>query len=81
MADKNWQVAVGSSGKLILAILAVVAITVLLMTHSIAESGGVGLLGLIVGYIVGNGVTAAGGKPVASILEARPTDVDGSPRP
>ena len=39
-----------------LALAAMVMLTVLMATHSIATEAGTGLLGSIVGYIIGNGI-------------------------
>ena len=44
--------------KAIIAALALICVTILLMSHSIAPEAGFGLMGTIVGYAVGNGIAA-----------------------
>lgn len=54
--------------KAFLVLVAMVCITVLMATHTIDQSAGTGLLGSMIGYAVGNGIAARGGKPVEPIL-------------
>lgn len=60
--------------KLVLAIVFIVAVTVLLMTGHLDTTVGASLLTFIAGYIFGNGVAAATGKPVQPIVGTRPTE-------
>lgn len=54
--------------KFYIVILALVCITVLMVTNTIDSDAGLGLLGLIVGYGVGNGIAARQGDPVEPII-------------
>lgn len=54
--------------KALIALVALVCITVLLMTDSIGQDAGTGLAGMIVGYAVGNGIAAKNGDPVQPII-------------
>jgi hypothetical protein len=45
-----------------------VCITILMITNTIESDSGLGLLGLIVGYAVGNGIAARSGQPVEPII-------------
>lgn len=57
--------------KAYIVILALVCITVLMMTNTIESDSGLGLLGLIVGYAVGNGIAAKQGEPIEPIIGHR----------
>jgi hypothetical protein len=57
--------------KLIFALTAVVCITLLLALGKASESGGFGLLGIIVGYILANGVNAAKGEDSAALIKRK----------
>jgi len=48
--------------------VAMIVIAVLMVADSIANEAGTGMLGTIVGYAVGNGIAAKGGKPVEPII-------------
>jgi hypothetical protein len=54
--------------KAFIALAALIAITVLMITKSVDESAGVGMLGLIIGYAVGNGIAAKSDTPVEPII-------------
>lgn len=54
--------------KMYVVLLALLCITVLLITESIEPEAGLGLLGLIVGYGVGNGIAAKNDEPVDPII-------------
>ena len=54
--------------KAYIVILALVCITILMITNTIESDSGLGLLGLIVGYAVGNGIAARSGQPVEPII-------------
>ena len=65
--------------KLAVAVVGIIACTVLLVTHSISEAAGMAPITLIVGYIIGNGVASAQGKPVTPIIgraDDRPMSAD-----
>lgn len=54
--------------KLIVALAAITAITVLMITGSVTSGEGVPFLTLIAGYIFGNGVSLATGSPVNPVI-------------
>ena len=58
--------------KALVAIIALICLTVLMALGSIDSSAGMGLTGSIVGYAVGNGVAARAGTPVQPILGTKP---------
>lgn len=57
--------------KALIALVALLCITALLITGSIASDAGTGLMGLIVGYAVGNGIAAKSGQSVDPIIGRR----------
>jgi hypothetical protein len=61
---------VNNPPKAYIVILALLCITVLMVTNTIESDSGLGLLGLIVGYAVGNGIAAKQGEPVEPIIGA-----------
>lgn len=54
--------------KALIALVAMIVITVLMVTDSIAGEAGTGMLGSIVGYAIGNGIAAKGGQTVEPII-------------
>lgn len=54
--------------KAVIALAALICITVLLVTDAIGQDAGTGLMGMIVGYAVGNGIAARNGDPVQPII-------------
>ena len=60
--------------KLAAIIAAMTLITILMVTNSVNEVTGVGLLGSLVGYIVGNGVAAKRGTPVTPAIGSNDED-------
>jgi hypothetical protein len=54
--------------KFYIVILALVCITILMITKTIDSDAGLGLLGLIVGYAVGNGIAAKQGEAIEPII-------------
>ena len=57
--------------KALIATLALVGVIVLMLTSSISDDAGTGLLGLIVGYATGNGLAAHKREPVEPIIRRR----------
>lgn len=51
-----------------IALVALVCVTILLVTNSVDESAGTGLIGMIAGYAVGNGIAARRGDEVTPII-------------
>lgn len=63
--------------KALIALVAMVCLTVLMGLDRIPTEAGVGLLGSIVGYAIGNGIQARSGKPVDPIIgpkQSTPTE-------
>jgi len=54
--------------KALIALVGLVCLTVLMAVNSIPTEAGVGLIGSIVGYSIGNGVQARKGEPVTPII-------------
>lgn len=54
--------------KFYIVILSLLCITVLMIVNTIDSDAGLGLLGLIVGYAVGNGIAARDGDKVEPII-------------
>jgi len=59
---------VNNPPKLIGILLAMVLLTVVFALDKLSESGYIGLMGLIVGYLVGNGIAARDGTTVQPII-------------
>lgn len=68
MADNQNRLNLNNPPKFYIVVLALVCITVLMVFGTIASESGLGLLGLIVGYAVGNGIAAKQGDPVEPII-------------
>lgn len=58
--------------KALIALVALVCVSVLLAVNAIDESAGTGLIGMIAGYAVGNGIAARKGEDVTPIIGKRP---------
>lgn len=54
--------------KFYIVILALICISILMITNTIDSDAGLGLLGLIVGYGVGNGIAAKQDQPIEPII-------------
>lgn len=54
--------------KALIVLVALIGIIVLMVTGSIDETTGAGLIGMIVGYGIGNGIAAKHGDPVEPII-------------
>ena len=57
--------------KALIALVAMFVIAALMIADSIATEAGTGMLGTIVGYAVGNGITAKQGKNAEPIIGTR----------
>ena len=66
--------------KALIALVALVCVTVLMLADSISSDAGFGLLGTIVGYAVGNGIAARTGTEVQPIIGRTWTPSDGDRR-
>jgi len=51
-----------------IALVALICVTILLATNSVDQSAGTGLIGMIAGYAVGNGIAARRGDEVTPII-------------
>jgi len=58
--------------KALIALVALICVTVLLATNSVDQSAGTGLIGMIAGYAVGNGIAARRGEEVTPIIGKKP---------
>jgi hypothetical protein len=63
---------VTNAPKLVGILLAMVLLTIVFALGTFTESGYLGLMGLIVGYLVGNGVAARNGDPVQPVIGESP---------
>lgn len=57
--------------KVILLLAGVVCVTVLMAIHVVHTDAGLPIIASVVAYGLGNGVAAAQGKPVRSVIESR----------
>lgn len=60
--------------KALIVLVALVSIVLLLALGRIDESEGLGIIGLIVGYGIGNGIAAKSGDPVDPIIGTKRRD-------
>jgi hypothetical protein len=65
---ESVKLAVTNPPKAMIALAAMLCITVLMITESIGSDAGLGLLGSIVGYAIGNGIAAASHTKVTPII-------------
>jgi len=59
---------IANPSKAMIALVALVCVTILLATKTIDQSAGTGLIGMIAGYAVGNGIAARRGDEVTPII-------------
>jgi len=59
---------IANPSKAMIALVALICVTILLATDSVDESAGTGLIGMIAGYAVGNGIAARRGDEVTPII-------------
>jgi len=59
---------IANPSKAMIALVALVCVTVLLATNSVDQSAGTGLIGMIAGYAVGNDIAARRGDEVTPII-------------
>jgi hypothetical protein len=59
---------IANPSKALLALAAMICITVLLAVERIPTEAGTGLLGSLLGYVIGNGVGAKQGVPIDPII-------------
>lgn len=66
------RLAVTNPPKALIALVAMVVITILMVTDSIGSDAGTGMLGSIVGYAIGNGIAAKQQSKVEPIIGEKP---------
>jgi len=59
---------IANPSKAMIALVALICVTILLATNSVDQSAGTGLIGMIAGYAVGNGIAARRGDEVTPII-------------
>lgn len=70
--DWTRPVNIQNPSKAMIALVALICITVLLTVNAIDQSAGTGLIGMIAGYAVGNGIAARKGEDVTPIIGRKP---------
>jgi len=68
---ENVKLAVTNPPKALIALAGMFCITLLMITNTIGSDAGLGLLGSIVGYAIGNGIAAAQHTKVVPIIGER----------
>lgn len=63
---------IANPSKALLALAAMICITVLLAVQRIPTEAGTGLLGSLLGYIIGNGIGARQGVSIDPIIGSKP---------
>lgn len=58
--------------KALIALVGMICLTVLMALNRIPTEAGVGLIGSVIGYSIGNGIAARSGTPVDPIIGRRP---------
>lgn len=78
-------VKVSNPPKALIVLVALLCITTLMIVNRVDPEAGLGVIGLIVGYAIGNGIAARDGDPIKPIFdqknphrrqEDRPTEED-----
>ena len=64
---------IANPSKAFIALVGLVCITVLMVTDSISQDAGIGLLSAVIGYAIGNGIAAKQGQPVQPIIGRKST--------
>lgn len=54
--------------KALIALVGLICVTVLMITDSISQDAGIGLVSAVIGYGIGNGIAAKQGQPVDPII-------------
>lgn len=54
--------------KALIALVGLICVTVLMITDSISQDAGIGLVSAVIGYGIGNGIAAKQGQPVEPII-------------
>lgn len=59
---------IANPSKALIALVGLICVTVLMLTDSISQDAGIGLISAVIGYGIGNGIQARTGKPVDPII-------------
>ena len=59
---------IANPSKALIALVGLICITVLMVTDSISQDAGIGLLSAVIGYAIGNGIAAKTGQQVEPII-------------
>ena len=59
---------IANPSKALIALVGLICITVLMVTDSISQDAGIGLLSAVIGYAIGNGIAAKTGQQVDPII-------------
>ena len=59
---------IANPSKALIALVGLICITVLMVSDSISQDAGIGLLSAVIGYAIGNGIAAKSGQPVEPII-------------
>jgi len=59
---------INNPSKALIALVGLVCLTILLSVNAIPSEAGIGMIGSILGYAIGNGIAAKTGVPVEPII-------------
>ena len=59
---------IANPSKALIALVGLICITILMVTDSISQDAGIGLLSAVIGYSIGNGIAAKQGVSVQPII-------------
>jgi hypothetical protein len=65
---------INNPSKALIALVGLVCLTILLSVKAIPSEAGIGMIGSILGYAIGNGIAAKTGVPVEPIIGKKPKD-------
>ena len=65
---------INNPSKALIALVGLICLTVLLAVNAIPNEAGIGMIGSILGYAIGNGIAARAGVPVEPIIGKKPKD-------
>ena len=65
---------INNPSKALIALVGLICLTVLLAVNAIPNEAGIGMIGSILGYAIGNGIAAKAGVPVEPIIGKKSKD-------
>jgi len=65
---------INNPSKALIALVGLICLTVLLAVNAIPNEAGIGMIGSILGYAIGNGIAAKAGVSVEPIIGKKPKD-------